>query len=126
MNWDLYPNFTEQELRCKATGLCKMEPDFMARLQRLRWAWGQPMTITSGYRDKAHPIESKKAVPGVHALGRAVDIAVQGADALHLLELALAHGFTGIGIQQKGAGRFIHVDDAPASSTLPRPMIWSY
>ena len=33
--------------------------------------------------------------------------------------------FTGIGIQQKGSGRFIHLDMAPAEQ-LPRPMIWSY
>lgn len=125
MNWSDYPNFSEAEFRCKATGRCEMHPGFMARLQRLRVAYGQPMVITSGFRDKSHPAEVRKATTGAHVLGMAADIAVQGADALRLVELALAHGFTGIGLQQKGGGRFVHLDDVPGS-LLPRPMIWSY
>lgn len=102
-----------------------MHPDFMARLQRLRTAYGKPMKITSGYRDPTHPIEAKKAVPGAHASGRACDVAIRGAEAVELLKLALEHGFTGIGVQQKGEGRFLHLDDIEDGSQ-PRPMLWSY
>ena len=48
-----------------------------------------------------------------------------GADAIELIALAAGLGFTGIGVQQKGGSRFIHLDDVPAD-VLPRPAIWSY
>lgn len=126
IDWRLYPNFTEEEFRCKHTGKCPMHPDFLARLQRLRAAYGKPLTITSGYRDPTHPIEAKKPVPGAHATGRAADIGVTGGEALEIVRLALEFGFTGLGVQQKGGGRFIHVDDVPGGPGMPRPSIWSY
>lgn len=125
MNWSDYPNFTQAEMRCKHTGKCEMDPRFMQRLQQLRSVYGQPMTVTSGYRDPSHPAEAGKGTPGAHTMGRAVDIAVRGADAVRLLQLALQMGFTGVGVAQKGTNRFIHLDDV-APGTLPRPMIWSY
>jgi hypothetical protein len=54
-----------------------------------------PMKVTSGYRCPQHPIEAKKARPGAHASGQAVDIGVQGSDAHTLLRMALEAGFTG-------------------------------
>jgi zinc D-Ala-D-Ala carboxypeptidase len=125
MKWDDYPNFTESEFRCRHTGKCEMRPDFMVRLQRLRLAYGKPMKITSGFRDRTHPVEARKASTGAHALGRACDVSVTGADAIRLMVLAVEMGFTGIGVQQKGEGRFIHLDDVP-SNQLPRPALWSY
>ena len=125
MDWTAYPNFSPAEFACRHTGRCEMVPEFMARLQRLRAAYARPMRITSGYRDRTHPIEAAKLAPGAHALGRAADIAVTGADAIELIALAAGLGFTGIGVQQKGGSRFIHLDDVPAD-VLPRPAIWSY
>jgi len=100
-----------------------MKADFMLKLQTLRSVYGKPMRVTSGYRCPEHPIEAKKSKPGAHASGCAVDIGVDGADAHQLLKLALAAGFTGVGVQQKGTGRFIHLDtlDSPL-----RPTVWSY
>ena len=125
MDWTQYPNFTEAEMRCKHTGKCEMHPVFMQRLQHLRTVYGAPLIVTSGYRDPSHPEEVKKTEPGAHAMGRAVDIAIRGADAVKLLRLALEFGFTGIGISQKGSSRFLHLDDV-SDGTLPRPSIWSY
>lgn len=125
MDWSLYPNFSEPEFRCRHTGKCEMKPEFMERLQRLRLAYGKPMKITSGFRDRSHPVEARKVATGAHTLGRACDVAVTGADAIRLLVLAVEMGFTGIGVQQKGEGRFIHLDDVPGNR-LPRPAIWSY
>lgn len=124
MDWSKYPNFSAAEFTCKHTGRCEMAPDFMARLQHLRQVYGKPMVITSGFRHATHPIEARKAEPGAHSTGHAADVAVQGADALRLVQLALGLGFTGIGVQQKGAGRFIHLDDL--GQGFPRPTIWSY
>lgn len=117
---NLTRNFTRAELACKHTGRCEMNSDFMARLQRLRDAYGKTMRITSGYRDPSHPVERGKSRSGAHSLGRAVDVAVMGEDRYHLVRLAMEHGFTGIGV----ADTFIHLDDVMVE--LPRPRIWQY
>lgn len=123
MDWTKYPNFSESEFRCRHCGKVEMSPYFMARLQQLRNAYGKPMIITSGYRCPDHPVEAKKSTPGVHTMGMAADIAVSGSDAYELLNLAFGHGFTGIGVNQKGDGRFIHLD---TWREPPRPNVWSY
>jgi zinc D-Ala-D-Ala carboxypeptidase len=102
VNWSDYPNFSAQEFDCSHCGQNEMKPEFMAKLQKLRETYGAPMKVTSGYRCPQHPIEAKKASPGAHASGQAVDIGVQGSDAHTLLRMALEEGFTGIGVQQKG------------------------
>lgn len=127
MNWEKYaPYFTEAEFKCKHTGLCEMNEQFMDKLLQLRIEYARPMTISSGFRDRRHPIEAVKYTSGAHTTGNACDIAIQGSDALQILRLAMAFGFTGIGIQQKGSGRFIHLDDLPNSKNFLRPTIWSY
>lgn len=126
MNWNDYPNFAAHELDCSHTGDNKMKPDFMERLQAIRTDYGKAMVITSGYRSPEHPIEARKPEPGAHASGRAADIAVSGGDALRVIELALKHGMTGIGVNQKGNGRFVHLDDLEHADNRPRPWVWSY
>lgn len=98
----------------------------MDRLLALRLAYGKPMPISSGYRDKTHPIEAKKVTTGTHTTGRACDVAVTGKDAYRLVELAYQYGFTGIGINQKGSSRFVHLDDCGPAAGRPRPTMWSY
>ena len=100
-----------------------MDADFLFRLQTLRTRYNKPMTITSGNRCRQHPIEAAKTSSGSHTTGKAADIAVQGADAHRLLSLALDLNFKGIGVQQKGDKRFLHVDDVSEGS---RPTVWSY
>ena len=121
MNWKDYPNFTKSEFDCKETGENDMTQDFMALLQKLRTCYGKPMIISSGYRSPNHSIERRKAQPGAHSQGIACDIAVSGADAHRMVQLAMELGFNGIGVSQKATGaRFIHLDIAP------RRAIWSY
>lgn len=123
-----WPNFSYAELRCKCgcrSDGTEMSPAFMDAVQQLRALYGKPLAISSAYRCRHHPIEAGKAKPGAHATGAALDIACSGAEALAILRLALSLPFTGIGVQQKGGGRFIHLDMAPTEQ-MPRPMIWSY
>jgi uncharacterized protein YcbK (DUF882 family) len=120
-NWR-FENFTPAEFACRHTGRNEMNAEFMRKLQHLRAVYGKPMQITSGYRDPSHPIEAAKKASGEHTTGRACDVAVQGPDALRLVHLASGMGFTRIGVQQKGSGRFIHLGDSP---DFP-PGIWSY
>lgn len=123
MEWKTYPNFSADEFNCSHCGKNEMQANFMELLQALRSKYGKPMRITSGFRCAEHPIEAKKAQPGAHASGCACDVGVEGADAHRLLTLALQLGFSGIGVQQKGSGRFIHLDTLTSGA---RPTVWSY
>jgi zinc D-Ala-D-Ala carboxypeptidase len=127
-NWGKYaPFFQTSEFACSHCGKSLMQPVFMDRLFQLRQRYNRPMRITSGYRCDEHPIEARKVDgPGAHATGRAADVSVSGREAFELIRLATELGFTGIGVQQKGQGRFIHLDDVPDSLRFVRPIIWSY
>lgn len=124
MNWNKYPNFSEEEFTCSHTGLCNMDERFMDILQEIRTEYGKPMTVTSGYRHKTHPIELRKSKPGSHSRGTCADIVVRGEDAFNLLRIALDNGIKRIGIQQSGENRFLHLG-IEEKETLS-PWIWSY
>lgn len=125
MNWDEFPNFSEGEFKCSHTGKCHMDEIFMRKLQDLRVDCGFPFVITSGYRDKTHPIEAAKRKGGEHTLGKAADIALSGKNVIVLLALAHKHQFTRYGIKQKGEGRFIHLGTARPSEGFNQTT-WSY
>lgn len=100
---------------------------FMEKIETLRLAYGKPLKVTSAarcpdYNDKV----SGTGRTGPHTTGRAIDFAIDRGDAYLLASLAFASGFSGIGFQQKGANRFMHVDDLPNKPGQPRPTIWSY
>ena len=101
----------------------KMDPALLLMLDNLRETYGYPIKLTSTYRSPEHPIEAKKAKPGEHAYGAAVDIACVGGEATYrLVKAAIEVGFTRIGISRKN--NFVHVgvgyDDAPKMT------IWTY
>jgi zinc D-Ala-D-Ala carboxypeptidase len=122
-HWERYANFTADEFSCKETGANEMRDSFLVLLQQLRDELGEPIKITSGYRDPTHSIEASKEAPGVHTRGLACDIACDGQMAFRIVQIAIKLGFTGIGVKQKGHGRFIHLDTYTGT---PRPNIWSY
>ena len=126
MNWVDFPNFGPDEFRCSCCNVVEMDPAFIATLQRIRDEFG-PMAISSGYRRPKHPVEARKSTstPGAHARGLAADILVSGSRAMNLLRIALSYDeVQGVGINQKGKGRFIHLDGV--IDDLPRPHLWSY
>lgn len=124
IDWGRYPNFTAKEMACQHCQAEGIKPELMDKLQALRNRYGKPMRITSGYRCPQHPVEARKAALGAHALGLAADVGVEGAEAYQILKLAFELGFTGIGVQQKGSGKFIHLD--VRNGELPTPTVWSY
>lgn len=126
MNWDKYKNFKEIEFRCSHTGKVFMDEDFMDRLQALRAECGFPFIVTSGYRDRTHPVEVNKSKAGEHTIGKAVDISINRQEADKLLELSYKHGFTRRGISQKGDSRFIHLGTATKGDGFLTNTIWSY
>lgn len=48
------PYFSESELRCKGTGVIKLDPRFADALPKLREAWGGPLVPNSVCRTPAH------------------------------------------------------------------------
>lgn len=121
------PHFTDAELSCKCG--CGMLPkqDFMDKVELLRLSVGFPLPVTSAARCPDHNSKvSGTGRTGPHVTGRAIDFGVDGGRAWSLLSVAMAMGFTGIGVQQKGGGRFIHIDDLPNGPGCPRPTVWSY
>lgn len=126
-----WPSFRPEEVACKC-GQCgpesglNMNPTTMDNLQDLRYDVDFPFIVSSAYRCPNHPEEQKKDEPGAHAKGKAVDLEVEGGRALTLICTAPVYRFTGIGIKQKGKGRFVHLDDMENGPRRPRPWVWSY
>lgn len=121
------PHFPDKELFCKCGCGRLPNPEFMAKVENLRMRAGFPMPVSSGFRCPEHNAKvSSTGAWGPHTTGRAIDIAVSHSRAMELVRLALTSGFTGIGINQKGNARFIHLDDLPDGEKQPRPTIWSY
>jgi zinc D-Ala-D-Ala carboxypeptidase len=119
--------FKREELACKCCKAHITVPESLDRLERLRVDFGKPMKVSSAYRCSKHNADvSTTGLDGPHTTGRAYDIIVSGKDAYDLVHLATLHGFTGIGINQRGDvdKRFIHIDDIKDRTTRPR--IWSY
>jgi hypothetical protein len=112
-------------------------------LDSLRHEFGYPMIINSGYRCPTHdalchkwrdPGYSEPERHGPHTITEeknlAVDVKVMGSLAYKLIGLARVHGFTGLGIAQRGDHdkRFIHLDrlHPTQSGNRPRPWCWTY
>jgi zinc D-Ala-D-Ala carboxypeptidase len=123
--------FLMEEFKCKGQNCCGganlMNAEFLDELDELRHRYGKPLFISSAYRCPKHNARvSSTGTTGPHTTGRAVDFSIRGSEALALLKIALDMKFTGIGINQKGEGRFIHVDNLPNANGQPRPHIWGY
>jgi hypothetical protein len=123
-----YQYFSIEELQCHGMDCCGgqagMDHDFMVKLVSMRRELGFPFIVTSAYRCPLHNTRvSSTGDKGPHTTGHAADIAVKGYNAYRLLECALRHNMTGIGIKQTGKHRFIHLDDLNDHN---RPVVWSY
>lgn len=121
-----WPHFSPEEMACKHCGVLSVDTEFMDRLEDLRHEYGRPMPVHSAYRCPEHNVAVSSTGPnGPHTKSRSIDVGVRGEDAFDLIALAPKFHFTGIGVSQKGAGRFIHLDDLQ-SPWFPRPTVWSY
>lgn len=113
-----WPNFQPRELASKREGALMIDTDALDKLQALRTALGEPMTVVSAYRSPAH----NKAVGGAknsyHMKGMAFDISMVSIDSVRFEKLARDAGFTGLGFYpHKG---FMHIDVGPAREWGPR------
>jgi len=116
--------FKLHEFACKHCGEIHMDDRFLEILDNIRHDFKAPIHITSGYRCPEYNAKiSHTGTTGPHTTGKAVDIPCSGEDAFRLLSIALQHGITGVGVKQKGSGRFLHFDIIDHDL---RPRIWSY
>ena len=138
------PHFAESELRCRCgCGAMLFMDAAIEKLEALRVECDFPFVISSGYRcpDHNESVSSTRSRTGPHTVREdanvVVDVLACGSHAAKIVELAPRHGFTGVGVQQKGphGKRFIHLDaikpgHAPtephAGGFHARPWIWSY
>jgi len=108
-------NFSSKELQCSCCGSDGVQQWALDKLQLIRDEVNRPLTITSAYRCKEHPVERSKAKAGTHNQGIAFDILVSNGSERHqLITLGLLHGATGVGVDKN----FIHLDwrdDAPVA-----------
>ena len=127
-NWDEIRFFKKAEFLDPEYGVANMSADFMSAMDGLRLRMDGPLIVNSGYRTEAHNAAIGGSEHSAHCLGLAADVRVHGEQAYRLIRHAMKIGFTGIGIAQRGpvAGRFIHLDMAPAAKYRPRPWCWSY
>lgn len=125
MSWK---HFSRDEFKCKCgCGRNEIKDDFVTRLDALREELGFPIRVSSGYRCPAHNAKvSSTGLTGPHTTGYAADLLVDRGKAYALVVICKNYGFTGIGCQQKGNVRFIHLDCLPDAPGQPRPTVWSY
>jgi zinc D-Ala-D-Ala carboxypeptidase len=117
--------FSLAETECKCGCGKDLADAFKEICDRLREQYGKPLPMTSGARCASYNQKVSTTGPqGPHTTGHAADFGVSRADAHELLRVAMDMLiFQGIGIQQKGDGRFIHLDTLNSG---PRPNVWSY
>lgn len=131
-HWKYYPQFSESEMACKCG--CGMLPpeEFMDWFYALRMKWGKPIHVVSGARCPRHNnAVSSSGFNGPHTIG-AVDIRIAGEELFNIIVLALEHGATGIGYNQRLtkplSKRVLHLDPIRKGEYphIPRPWMWSY
>jgi uncharacterized protein YcbK (DUF882 family) len=119
--------FTKADFACKHCGENKMSDPFMLLIDELRHRCGFPIVVTSGYRCPEHNQRVSTTGPnGPHTTGLAVDLGVSRHRAWDVLRVAMEMRFTGIGVNQKGTSRFLHLDMLREPEHAPRPTVWSY
>ena len=120
-DWAAYPNFSRAEFECPCgCGRADMDDQFMFKIQNVRTRLGFPMPVNSGFRCEAY--NTARGFTQTHASGKAGDFGVRGERAWALLN-GLDGQFSGIGVNQKGSKRFIHLDTL-SERDAPRPTVW--
>lgn len=101
-----------------------MDQDLVNKLELLRDRLGQPIHLSSSYRDPDHNSSVGGVPDSQHLTGHAVDIILPADGRYHydIVKLAYEIGFTGIGEKrQTGHAGMLHLDNRqnPAKWTYP-------
>ncbi|MEM7667403.1 MAG: D-Ala-D-Ala carboxypeptidase family metallohydrolase [Pseudomonadota bacterium] len=98
--WESYRYFKPHEFASKGNGEVQVDHRMVAALDNVRHEFGQPIRITSGYRDPEHNRRVGGARNSQHMHGTAVDIDLTGMDDAQrsrLVSLLSQNGFRGFG-----------------------------
>lgn len=125
IKWGEYPNFSKWEFDCSHTDKNRMRPELLKVLQQARTIYGKPVVVTSGYRDKTHPVEAKKARPGEHSHGLAADISIPRQDVIEFVAILHSLGVKRIGLKITTRSLFIHVGVGDRGFGFPA-IPWTY
>lgn len=114
---ELSTNFSSHEFNCHGGGCCSqtmIDPQLVIILQKIRDHFGNPVTITSGYRCYIHNRSVGGATSSYHAKGMAVDITVEDTAPREVAKFCESIGVKGIGLYETSAdGYFVHIDTRP-------------
>lgn len=118
--------FTPEECADSRDGSIVIHVPTLLAADALRAEMNTPLHVNSWYRTPKHDLSIGGA--GVHPTGQGIDFGISGHAAFKMISLASKHGFTGIGVSQRGAHnkRFIHLDTMDGTAKRPRPWVWSY
>lgn len=108
----LSANFKVREFRCHdgSDSIC-IDSDLVKVLQQIRDHFGQPVTITSAYRNESYNRKVGGASGSYHVKGRAADITVKNTAPKEVAAYAEQIGVKGIGLYESNTdGYFVHVD----------------
>ena len=121
----LSPHFHMEEFRSSNNKRIRVNKELIRALERAREKLGQPINITSGYRDPGHPLSISRP-RSQHVFGCAVD-----PDPFLPPEIVEGCGFSGIGMSVVAdPGKVSHLDvrhagpDNPTSSTIDNPAVF--
>lgn len=118
----LSPNFRVREFACRdGSDPVFIDSALVDLLQRIRDHFGQPVTITSGYRTAEHNAKVGGSKSSQHLLGRAADIQVADTSVEDVAAYAesLMPAWGGVGRYPVKTGRakgWVHVDTRAAKS----------
>ena len=122
----LSPNFRVREFACRdGSDPVFIDSALVDLLQRIRDHFGQPVTITSGYRTAEHNAKVGGAKSSQHLLGRAADIQVADTSVEDVAAYAesLMPAWGGVGRYPVKTGRakgWVHVDTRANKSRWTR------
>jgi uncharacterized protein YcbK (DUF882 family) len=110
-------SFSKKELACPCCGECKMDQEFLTRLQTYRDLLGVPLILESAYRCRKHNREVGGKAGSMHLQGKAADPRIIPGLRYRMIELAQKLEFSGIGLGKTK----MHIDTSPVKQRS-----WSY
>ena len=117
-------NFDPEEFFCPCCGIERMNEVTLIRHQMLRTDYGKPLGVVPGGGYRCSEYDKTNSA---HKSGQAIDAQYPKSDHFLLVELAIKHGFTGIGDKNRYSGYQLHIDDADEiQGVRPRPWKWTY
>lgn len=104
-------NFALSEFECHdGSHEVMLDMQLVLKLQNLRDALEQSITVAAGYRNPTHNAAIGGTSDSLHLEGKAADIKVRGRAPKAVAVIAENLGFKGIGVYTHNGNSFVHLD----------------